>query len=83
MDIQVVKNFFFSFLPESVRWLWANNRQDKVEKRFRKIARINAKTFPESFELEFSADESENGNILKLFATGSMTVHVLICMLAW
>ena len=79
----MTRGIFFSFLPESVRWLWANNRQDKVEKRFRKIARINAKTFPESFELEFSADETENGNICKLFSTGPMTVHVLVCMFAW
>lgn len=76
-------SFIFSFLPESVRWLWANNRRDRVEKRFRKIARINAKTFPEPFELEFNADESENGNIFKLFKTGSLTIHILICMFAW
>ena len=59
---------FFSFLPESVRWLNTNGRSDEAEKILHKVAKYNKRTI-ENVSLKQEVEEQSGYSYLDLFST--------------
>jgi OCT family organic cation transporter-like MFS transporter 4/5 len=55
--------FYFWFLPESPRWLLANNRSSQAYLVFKRIAKSNKKDFENLNELECLKKESTNNRV--------------------
>ena len=76
-------NFFISFIPESLRFLYVKGKREQLDRVIAKIARYNRKTVP-LVHFTTSADEEKvNGSWLHLFNTRRMTVMTLTLAFVW
>lgn len=88
---------FLPFLiPESVRWLLANGKQDKVEKVYRNMARMNGFTVTEEAVVAFKelnivkTEKTEqptitekNGPVLQVLKSSVILTRLLACSFCW
>lgn len=59
--------FLILVLPESVRWLMVNEKRDKAEKIYRKMARINGIDVGEEAFIELKNTTKTTSNVINFF----------------
>lgn len=74
--------FFWWFLPESPRWLLANNKPEKALIELTKVAKFNRQEMPAG-DLEEKEEKQRQGDFRDLFSTMTMTKRTLISWFAW
>lgn len=76
---------FYKLIPESMRWLRLNGRQDKVIEIFQKIAKYNKKVIPPNLKLAPLPENVAVGKsgILQLFQTGRWALKTTNIGFAW
>ena len=72
---------FYSFTPESVRWLLKKGRVSEAREILKKVARINGKEMPEE-ELDLPKEE-RLGDFRDLFSSLKMMHKTLGSWFAW
>lgn len=76
--------FFFSFTPESVRWLLKKGRVSEAREVLGKVARLNGKEMPDEALLLPNDEKVERlGDHCDLFITARMTHKTLASWLMW
>lgn len=77
-----MKCFDPRFLPESPRWLLANNKPNEAMTELNKVAEFNRKEMPAG-DLEQKEDKQRQGDFRDLFSSVTMTKRTLISWFAW
>lgn len=83
--------FYWWFIPESTRWLLANNRKEEAIEQIQKIAKSNKVVIPEEVldkivEVEAEADAENKGkkpSLLDLFKTPNLRTKALLIFFNW
>ena len=75
---------FFSFTPESVRWLLKKGRVSEAREVLRKVARLNGKDMPDEALLLPNDEKVERlGDLRDLFISMKMTHKTFASWLMW
>ena len=73
-----------SLIPESPRWLLAQDRDDEAEAIIRHIADINERELPDKLEFELpKEDDGQKGKFTDLFKYPVLRREILIIYLGW
>uniref|UniRef100_A0A667ZEM3 Si:dkey-119m7.4 n=1 Tax=Myripristis murdjan TaxID=586833 RepID=A0A667ZEM3_9TELE len=75
--------FYIWVLPESARWLMANNRKEEAWELIRKVARVNGKQLTEDLEIWEVRLEKRKHTVLDLVRTPKMRKQSLIVFYLW
>lgn len=78
--------FFYTFVPESVRWLHLHGETDKLNALFKRIAKWNNKVIPENVTLIKSDShdgKKHKSSPLDLFRTSKIAKSTLVQGYAW
>ena len=77
----------YPLIPESARWLLANNRREEAEELIRMIAQVNGKHLPASFRLTPPCKTQQRGSekhgFVQLFLWPNLRKKTLICYYLW
>ena len=75
---------FFSYIPESVRWLRTKNHMKKAEAVLRKVAKVNKSTYPEGKKLTpIHENEISKGSYKDLFKGWKMLRTTIAVASMW
>ena len=77
---------FYKFVPESIRWMYVNNKEEKVMKECRRIAKWNKVELPSDLTIAPPHTEGNNKrkpNIIDLFRTRTLVKLMLALMFSW
>ncbi|KAF5282997.1 hypothetical protein FQA39_LY04868 [Lamprigera yunnana] len=80
--------FYYWLLPESVRWLISQKKEQEVVTILRKIAQVNGKEIPQGKLEELFRNTSDSSETTKiplrtLFKSFTLTIRCILCSLLW
>lgn len=73
---------FFSFLPESPRWLIANGRKDEAMKILEHVAKVNGKTLPKAAD-DIYIEKHTFKDILPIMKNRTLVLRWLTIIFMW
>ena len=81
---------FFSFVPESPRWLIVHKQFDKVEKIVRRIVSFNNLPYPEqvmqgikNYSIQYQTTPCQKATVLDLFKSPLLRRRTFILIIIW
>ena len=79
----IITTVFYTYIPESIHFLYVKGREKEIAKVFQRIARCNKKICPPGFVLAPMKKESRKSNPLDLFKSKPLAIATIIPSLAF
>ena len=74
---------FFSWIPESPRWLLIKGEEEKAKEVLVNVAKMNKRTFPDDLVLQKPIVAENRGSFCQLFSGWKTAKKTLICWDLW